>query len=246
MTEVPVSGPVPRFELADWAERFRVVAGVTGRGGSPGFNLGLAGATTPVGEVMDRWQAFRAVLPEFPAVVVSRQIHGCEILWHQGGAGLTIHAGVDGHATDRAGQLLAVTVADCIPVYLLDPARRAIALLHAGWRGTAGGILAAGMGHLVSRGSRVEDLLLHCGVGICGPCYEVGPEVFRGCGLAAPPGGRGLLDLRALLAEQAQALGVRNVSISPFCSRHDAKLFFSHRGSAGGEGRMVAYLGLLP
>jgi YfiH family protein len=246
MIEVSVPGPVPRFELPDWRQRFRVVAGLTGQGGSPGFNLGLAGATTPVGVVMDRWQAFRAALPGFSAVVVSRQVHGSEILWQDGGRGLVIHAGADGHATDRTGQLLAVTVADCIPVYLVDPTRRAIALLHAGWRGTAAGILRAGIALLVSRGTQIDDLLMHCGVGICGPCYEVGSEVFLGCGMAVPHSGRGPLDLRALLAKQASELGIRNVSISQFCSRHDGELFFSHRGSGGGEGRMVAYLGLLP
>jgi len=246
MTEVPVGGAVPRFELAEWRERFRVVAGITGRGAGQPFDLGLAGMAAPVGAVMDRWRALRQSLPEFSAIAVSRQVHGTSLLWHQAVSGLQIHEGADGHGTNQAGVLLAVTAADCVPVYLVDPARRVIALLHAGWRGVAGGILARGVALLEDRGSIVDNLLVHCGVGICGACYEVGSEVFTGCGLAVPVGGKGPLDLRARLAEQAVHLGVRHISTSHLCSKHDGASFFSHRGSGGRDGRMVAYLGLLP
>lgn len=246
MTEVPVGGAVPRFELAGWREQFGVAAGITGRGDGPPFDLGLAGAEAPVGQVMDRWRSLRKSLPEFSGMVVSRQVHGTEILWHECAGGLQIHDGVDGHATDRTGLLLAVTAADCIPVYLVDPVQRMVCLVHAGWRGVAGGILGRGVELLVRRGSTVDNLLVHCGVGICSACYEVGSEVFTGCGLAVPPGGRGGLDLRARVAEQAIHMGVKHVSTSQFCSKHDAALFFSHRGSGGRDGRMVAYLGLLP
>jgi copper oxidase (laccase) domain-containing protein len=73
----------------------------------------------------------------------------------------------------------------------------------------------------------------------------VGSEVFAACGLGVPAGGKGTLDLRALLAEQAVHLGVKHISTSQLCSRHDGPRFFSHRGSGGRDGRMVAYLGLL-
>jgi copper oxidase (laccase) domain-containing protein len=51
------------------------------------------------------------------------------------------------------------------------------------------------------------------------------------------------VDLRAVLARQAEALGVRDVSISPYCTAHDRTLFFSHRASGGRDGRQVAYAG---
>ena len=246
MTEAPVPGPVPRFELPEWRERFRIVAGITGKGSGVPFDLGLAGVSAPVGEVMDRWRALRQSLPDFSCLVMSRQVHGTRILEHQTGSGLVIHEGFDGHLTRTPGLLLAVTVADCIPVYLVDPVRRVVALLHAGWRGVSGGILAEAVGLLRAQGSLVENLSVHCGVGICGACYEVGSEVFTGCGVAPPSGGRGMLDLRGLLAEQALQLGPANISTSQFCARHDGGTFFSHRGSGGKDGRMVAYLGLLP
>jgi hypothetical protein len=154
--------------------------------------------------------------------------------------------GVDGHATDRAGLLLAVTVADCVPVYLVDPVSRRVALLHAGWRGAAAGILRAGLELLAAHGSMVDDIIMHCGAAICGRCYEVGSEVFQALELPLPAGGRGLLDLRRVLERQARSMGVTHVSLSDFCSAHDSAHFFSHRASRGADGRMVAYLGLLP
>jgi polyphenol oxidase len=243
--ERPISGPVPRFELAEWRERYRVIAGITGRGDGPlPFDLGLAGTLAPVGQVLQRWHELQAAVPECEGLVVSRQVHDTRVAWHDSVRGLTILQGFDGHATATPGVYLAVSAADCVPVYIVDPVRRAVALVHAGWRGTAGRILSRGIAELARRGSHVGNLVVHCGVGICGQCYEVGAEVFAGCGVAVPPGGKGPLDLRGLLAAEAREAGVETVSTSQFCSAHD-RGFFSHRASGGADGRMVAYLGLL-
>jgi copper oxidase (laccase) domain-containing protein len=80
---------------------------------------------------------------------------------------------------------------------------------------------------------------MHCGVGICGECYEVGPEVATRFGRS----GTIRLDLRAALAQQARELGIDDVSISPWCSAEGRDRFFSHRASGGRDGRMIAYLG---
>jgi copper oxidase (laccase) domain-containing protein len=85
---------------------------------------------------------------------------------------------------------------------------------------------------------------MHCGVGICGKCYEVGSEVMAGCGVLHEGDGPWHLDLRACLVSQAAALAVGRVSSSPWCSAHDRVRFYSHRGSRGSDGRMVAYLGM--
>ncbi len=246
MTESPVPGPVPRFELAEWRERYGVVAGITGRGQQAlPFDLGLAGRSAPVGQVLQRWHDLEAAVPGCTGLVVSRQVHGTTVVWHDAVRGLAILQGVDGHATATPGLFLAVSAADCVPVYIIDPLRRAVALVHAGWRGTSGRILTRGIAALVNRGSRVENLAVHCGVGICGRCYEVGSEVFRACGLPSPADGKGRLDLREILAGQAREAGVETVSTSLFCSAHDPRLFFSHRASGGADGRMVAYLGIV-
>ena len=245
LEEHPVPGALPLYEVPGWRQRFGVLAGITGRGAGDSFDLGLSSAR-PAANVFGDWAQFREAHTPFATVVVSRQVHGREVAWHAGGAGWQIHDGWDGHATDRAGVLLTVTVADCIPVYLVDPAGRSVSLLHCGWRGVAGGILARGIRLLARNGTAVADLVMHCGVGVCGQCYEVGSDVMAACGQPATGAGPWHLDLREVLAAQAEAEGVRVISTSQFCSCHHRDRFFSHRGSGGRDGRMVAYLGLLP
>jgi len=82
---------------------------------------------------------------------------------------------------------------------------------------------------------------VHLGPAICRDCYEVGPEVLEAItGVQAKA--KGLLDVRAILAEQAARLGVTELSISPFCTRHHGDRFFSHRG--GDEGRQLGVIAL--
>lgn len=238
VSETPVGdAAVPRLELTDWAERYGVVAGITTRP----LSLGLW-SDEPVGQVIGRWRAFRAAFGDrFPAIVLSHQVHGTEVRWHEElPEGWLVLDGLDGHATGERGVLLTITVADCIPVYLTVPHTGAIALIHAGWRGVAGGVLNRCVELLKRRGfAKGDDIVMHCGVGICGECYEVGSEVADRFDRA----GASHLDLRDILAQQARGLGIRDVSISPWCSAEARDRFFSHRASGGRDGRMVAYLG---
>lgn len=223
-----------------------MVAGITGRGPADrGFDLGLW-TSEPVADVMTRWRAFRAAEPGFGGFVMAHQVHGAEVRWHDGAAGWTVHEGLDGHLTAAPGVMLLVTVADCIPVYLVVPGQRIIGLLHAGWRGTAAGILTRAVDHLASHSNvSLAEIVMHCGVGICGSCYEVGSEVMTGCGVPAAGPGPWHLDLRSRLLEEARRLGVGEASASAWCSAHDRPAFYSHRASAGRDGRMVAYVGRL-
>ena len=256
--ESAVPGAIPRYELTEWREKYGVTAGITVRP----FDLGLWG-NDPSGEVMARWRQFRDGMG-FSRYVLGHQCHGTDVVWagRSGTAGeaggsnplhplspsnnsLTITDRVDGHATDAAGTCLLVTVADCIPVYLLEPKKRVIALLHSGWRGTAAGILGKGISLLRERaGVEPKDLVMHVGVGICGQCYEVGAEVIEGVGLRADGDGPWHVSLRERLAHQARELGVTDISISDHCTAHQSAWFFSHRASKGADGRMVAYLGV--
>lgn len=241
LKETPVPGAVPRLELVEWATRFGVVAGITARGTD--FNLGL---TTPVParEVTEHWrQLAGAMRPSFPAMVAGIQIHSTTVAVHRAAVdGWTIRDGVDGHVTTQGALLLLVSVADCVPIYLYHEATGALGLLHAGWRGIAGGMLEAGIAAMEHVGSHVEDIVIHCGVAICGGCYEVGPEVLTavlGHGATKP----GQLDLRAQIVARAREAGVREISVSPWCTAHDQADFFSHRRSKGVDGRMLAYVG---
>jgi copper oxidase (laccase) domain-containing protein len=84
-----------------------------------------------------------------------------------------------------------------------------------------------------------RELLVHCGPSICGSCYEVSPDVFAaltGRTVDRPTS----VDLRALIANHARALGVREITISASCTRCDNDRFFSHR--AGDTGRQLGVL----
>jgi len=244
--ESRVQGSVPLFQVPGWLERYGVVAGITGRGEGPGrgFDLGLW-SDAPVGEVMGRWRQFRNAFPAFQGWVLGHQVHRTRVVRHGPGTGSVTVEGVDGHVTNQPGLMLLVTVADCIPIYLVDPSAKAIGLLHSGWRGTSGGILARGVETMVEQfGSVPSNIVMHCGIGICGQCYEVGSEVMEGCGIRREGAGPWHIDLRGVLVAQAEGLGLGNISTSQLCSGHHRPSFYSHRASAGADGRMVAYLGL--
>lgn len=247
LREQPLDQPPPRLELPGWRSAFGVVAGITSRGPlDQPFDLGLAGRA-PAGEVLPRWHAVLNAAGPCRAMVAARQEHGTRVLTHTTPPeeGVALADGADGHVTRLPGILLGVTLADCVPVYLVDPVARVIGLLHAGWRGVAGGILAGGLAAMHRLGAAPARVRIHLGVGICGDCYEVGPAVLAACGRPVGTGRPGLLDLRGVLAEQAEAAGVEALSRSPWCAAHDDGRFFSHRASGGLDGRMVAYLGLV-
>jgi YfiH family protein len=85
----------------------------------------------------------------------------------------------DGQMTDASGLLLAILTADCIPVLVADPRRRAVAAFHAGWRGTVKRIVESGIGRMrLAFGSQPEDLVAAIGPGIGPCCYAVGEEVL--------------------------------------------------------------------
>lgn len=227
------------LSLVDWHEQHGLVAGITAAGDG---DYGLY-SPDPARVVVDRWLALPGRLGgggRFESVVVSRQVHGTRIAQHEATRGWQILDGFDGHITATRGLLLAVSVADCVPVYLVAPDAGVVALVHAGWRGTAAGILeeAIKVVSLAAPGSRID---VHLGVGICGDCYEVGPEVFAALGLE-PASGPAQLDLRSVLAKRAWAAGSPRLTQSPWCARHDAR-FHSFRRDGERSGRMVAFLG---
>ncbi len=84
----------------------------------------------------------------------------------------------DGMITSTPGLLLAIQTADCLPIILVDPKRRAVGVFHAGWRGTVKRIVEKGAGEMrLQFGSRPRDLRAAIGPGVHGCCYEVGAEV---------------------------------------------------------------------
>lgn len=240
----------PLHVLDGWTDRHPgLAAGITGAGrsadGEPA-DFGLA--TTPSPWVLFRRLEDLAGQLGFPGVAVGRQVHGSAVtcLEPTPEGGLRVPGATDGLLTGGEGLLLVVTAADCVPVYLLDPERLGLGLLHAGWRGTAAGVLRSGVRAMGARfGSDPSRLLVHLGPAICGECYEVGHEVLEALGRPAVDEGEARVDLRGELRRRAAELGVPEdrVTASAWCTRCDVDHFHSHRGTGHAAGRMAAFLG---
>ncbi len=181
---------------------------------------------------------------------------------------------VEGDAviTRRSGLLLAVQVADCLPVLIVDKAKRVLAAVHAGWRGLLAGVVPK---TLEAMQSRYASDPRHC-LAVIGPsigpcCYEVGPDVampfeeafpghpqlwrnFQPPGRAlsagtgpsdAPPNHRRMLDLSAACRCQLETAGLpdRSVFSHPPCTSCHRDVFYSYRAEGRGTGRMLAAIG---
>ena len=150
---------------------------------------------------------------------------------------------VDALITDSPGVALFATYADCYPIVLWDPEKRAAGLVHAGWRGTAAGVAMTAASFMRDEfGCRF--IRAGIGPGICGRCYEVGEEVaatFDARFIAPGSGGRWLLDLAAANTAQLESAGVRAVYDVGMCTK-ESYLFPSHRRHPDGSrfGAIVA------
>jgi YfiH family protein len=194
----------------------------------------------PVRDVMGRWDRLRAELaPAGPRLATARQVHGNHVVSHGVGWEGWLRCGdADGHLALERGTAMAVSIADCVPVFLVH-ASGATALLHSGWRGTAGRILERAVDIFESRGIPARELAMHLGPAICGDCYEVSADVYErvtGRTVARAE----TVDLRAVIADQARLRGVRQISVSGQCTRCDNDRFYSHR--AGDAGRQLGVL----
>ena len=223
-------------EVVDAFAPFGVRAFTTGRSAGS-FSTATA---EPVRDVMARWETLRAELRTGgPRLATARQVHGSRVVVHAADwAGWLRGDDADGHAAVERGTAMAVSVADCVPVFLAHPSGAA-AVLHSGWRGTVARIVEQGIGALAHRGVRPAELLLHLGPAICARCYEVSPDVYERLTHSRPDRPT-TVDLRRLIADQARAAGVRRISISEWCTRCHNNHFFSHR--AGDEGRQLGVI----
>jgi polyphenol oxidase len=202
--------------------------------------LGSGGAD-PIHEVMGRWDALRASLARdgVTRLATASQVHAAHVVTHQRGwEGWLRGNQADGHFAPERGTALAVTIADCVPVFIAHPSGAA-ATLHSGWRGTVQRIVEQGIRSFAAAGLPAAELRIHLGPAICGSCYEVSPEVIArltGRSVSAPE----TVDLREIIASHARAAGVRQVTSSTWCTRHHNERFFSHR--AGDAGRQIGVI----
>ena len=167
---------------------------------------------------------------------------------------------VDGLVTDIPGIALVTSHADCVPLFFVDPVRRAIGLSHSGWKGTAARIGAATVEKMRQEfGSRPEDIRAAIGPSICRNCYEVGEDVAqefrrtfsaRECRQILLPGkpGKYMLDLwranQIILTDSG--LIPDHIAVTDICTSCGGDLLWSHRKTKGRRGGMAAFLQLLP
>lgn len=159
-------------------------------------------------------------------VTFARQVHGVDLALHDGTSNVPE---ADGHVLRRSGGAALVFVADCLPVALAGPG--GVAMVHAGWRGLAGGILAKGVAAVNATSAAIGP-----GIGPC--CYEVGPEVleaFSGLGEGVATGR--MLDLPEAARRLLARAGVERVESAGLCTNCEEELFFSHRRDDGRTGR---------
>lgn len=164
------------------------------------------------------------------AVVQGRQVHGSRVEQRATPDGAINEA--DGQATAAHNVAALVLTADCLPVALI--AENAVAMLHAGWRGLADGVLENGV-HAIRELGGDGAIQAAIGPGAGGCCYEVGADVGAAFGVGA-----GLLDLKAIARERLQAAGVQEIHDVGLCTIcGDPELFFSHRRDSGLTGRQA-------
>lgn len=242
-------------------ERHGIRAAFTNRTGGvsdgsyASLNLSFFSGDDPTAVRRNRARALAAVGASTDAWTSGRQVHGTRIEAVTGadrGRGAfdpaTALQGVDGTWTDQPGVALAVLAADCVPVLLADAARRRIAVVHAGWRGMVGGVLANGVRALAEAGSHRESLAAFVGPAIGPCCYEVGDDVASaaraslGDDALVRHGDRTFMDLWSSARRALSAAGVREIWLAAICTRSEPHRFFSHRAGATARQGLVAVI----
>ncbi len=205
------------------------------------LNLGLLtdDADEAVAENRGRLAAALGLASE--RVVFARQVHGTDLIEGADPSRGSFRSlgdrkeprdvvEADGHVVREPGLAPLVFVADCLPVALYGPG--GVAMVHAGWRGLAGGILAAGAEAVGATRAAIGP-----GIGPC--CYEVGEEVLGAFdSLAGVADGR-MLDLPEVARRQLAQAGLVRVESADLCTSCEPELLFSHRRDHGRTGRQA-------
>ena len=157
----------------------------------------------------------------------------------------------DALVTDEPGVMLNAFYADCVPIWLVDPARRAVGIAHAGWRGAVADVAGEAVRTMTrAYGTEPSDVLAVIGPSIRGCCYEVDetvarhiPEESEAIEPSAVPE-RYMLDLAKFNRQMLTKAGVltNHIEISVYCTSCRTDLFFSHRKEQGRTGRMTAWI----
>jgi YfiH family protein len=231
----------------------------TRRGGvspAPWHELNVGGTVGDERErvIENRRRSFVAVGLPFGSIADLWQVHSADTIRADAPKGdLPYLARADALVTDRAGVSLYLRFADCVPILLYDPVRRAVGVVHAGWRGTVQNVAGSAVRAMAEHyASRPADILAAIGPSIGPDHYPVGPEVVEQV-QAAFPGPDGLLnhenghvclDLWQANARSLREAGVQSIEVAGICTACNVDLFYSHRAEAGRTGRFGAVIAL--
>jgi YfiH family protein len=157
----------------------------------------------------------------------------------------------DGLMTNIENVFLTVTVADCVPVFIYNPEVRAVAVVHAGWRGSKSKIVKNAVETMAKEyGSSAKNLLVYIGpsAGVC--CYEIGTDIaeqFEDIYILHHEGRNPHLDLRAVQVDLLLEAGVpqKNIEVSHYCTICVPNLFHSYRRLGPKSGRMMGVIGMV-
>lgn len=237
------------------------VGGASNRWGQ-GLNWSYSVGDDPASVAANRARTLQILGLDPGRAVMAGLVHGDRVVAvtgeePAGPGGVRLVPGCDGLITDRTGLALVVTAADCVPVFLYDPVRRAVGAVHAGWRGTVAGISGLAVAAMARRyGSRPAEILAAVGPSIGPCCYEVDEVVAKplrthygeAAGALLLPGshpGKHQLDLWAANRQDLLNAGVLHVAVSGECTACGVARYFSHRAEAGTAGRGAAVIALL-
>jgi polyphenol oxidase len=238
--------PGLEFLVPGWSVPARVRAVVTTRSGGvskgprASFNLAAHVGDNPAAVAENRRRLRDALgLPAEPAWL--EQVHGTGVAVLPEGGRVVADAAV----SFTRGEVCAVLVADCLPVFLANRAGNRVGIAHAGWRGLAAGVVES---TLAALDCEPRDIVAWLGPSIGPQAFEVGEEVrdaflSRDEGAAAQfePGrpGRWMADLPGLARRRLAAAGIADVGGGDLCTHADAARFYSFRRD-GATGRLAA------
>jgi len=244
--------------LLRWGDAGKVgadVAVTTRRGGvsTPPYdtlNLGLHVGDDAADVVANRGRAAGAFGAGLGELVFARQVHGAAaVVVDSGDAGRGARAEDDAVAdadvlvTSTPGVTLVILVADCVPLAFVDPVAGVLAVVHAGWRGTAVGVVGAALDAMAERGADAARVRAWVGPGVAADRYQVGDEVRDGLAAAVGPAaldervarpdgpGHWLVDLAAANRQQLRLRGVPSGQIHDCGVTTADERFFSDRAA---------------
>ncbi|WP_338555684.1 peptidoglycan editing factor PgeF [Paenibacillus sp. KS-LC4] len=266
------------FLLSNWMdENKQLTAGFTGRDGGVSaapwatLNMGLHVGDEDLDVVVNRQRVAAAVGFPFEAWTCAEQVHGADVYKvteQDAGRGRESRsdaiADTDALMTDVPGILLASFYADCVPLYFYDPEHQAVALAHAGWKGTVSSIAKVTLEAMNAEyGTRAEKVRAAIGPSIGGCCYEVDQTVTsrvqpildtfalqgeeaRNKLIKLLPNGKAMVDLKEINRQIMMKAGIMpiHIELTQWCTGCRRDLFFSHRMEGGKTGRMASWIGI--